>query len=169
MAFVFCAKKYQNTMRTIHLFIAAAMLCTMISCGTARQLPTEEEELTQTWTGKEYNDIVQSFGAPDRVATDGKDGSILIYEDFSSVVESDTRQQDSVFGPRVTTTITNKNEKEYTHFFLNPEGFCYLVKTNRAIPGSARDRYWTKTAWIALGAGTAGLFLISALIASSFD
>lgn len=62
--------------------IPAAMLALMTSCGTAKYIPTEEEELTQTWAGKEYNDIVQSYGAPDRVETDGKDGSIMVYEEF---------------------------------------------------------------------------------------
>ncbi len=53
----------------------------MTSCGTARrleQLPTEEEELTQRWAGKEYSDIVQEYGEPDRVTSDGKAGSLLV-------------------------------------------------------------------------------------------
>lgn len=69
-------------MRRIFGFcIVAAVLAAMTSCGTARrleQLPTEEEELTQRWAGKEYSDIVQGYGEPDRVTSDGKDGSLLV-------------------------------------------------------------------------------------------
>lgn len=69
-------------MRRIFGFcIVAAVLAAMTSCGTARrheQLPTEEEELTQRWAGKEYSDIVQGYGEPNRVTSDGKDGSLLV-------------------------------------------------------------------------------------------
>ena len=130
--------------------IGAAMLAAMSSCGTARkieQLPTEEEELTQRWAGKEYSDIVQSYGAPDRVAPDGKDGSIIIYENVSTTINTDK----SLVFDDYTTTV--RNDKLYMHFFLDPEGYCYLVKTNRHFSNTARGqleekastRFWLTT------------------------
>lgn len=126
-------------MRRIFGFcIVAAVLAAMTSCGTARrleQLPTEEEELTQRWAGKEYSDIVQEYGEPDHVTSDGKDGSLLIYEDFATVMET---EKSLVFNDDYTTTVREK--RSYTHFFLDQEGFCYLVKTNRYVPGTAREK-----------------------------
>lgn len=138
-------------MRTIFFLIPAAMLAVMTSCGTSKYIPTEEEELTQNWAGKEYSDIVQSYGAPDRVETDGKDGSILVYEEFATVINRQTDSRETVFGPSVTTTITNRDRKYFTNFFLNPEGYCYLVKTNRPVPGSARARHDIRNILIATG------------------
>ena len=152
-------------MRTIFFLIPAAMLAAMTSCGTSKYIPTEEEELTQNWAGKEYSDIVQSYGAPDRVETDGKDGSILVYEEFATVINRQTDSRETVFGPSVTTTITNRDKKYFTHFFLNPEGYCYLVKTNRDVPGSARDKQFAKRFWIGVGIASGVLFVIPIMVA----
>ena len=122
------------------------MLAAMTSCGAARryeQLPTVEEELTQRWAGKEYSDIVQAYGAPDRITPDGKDGSILVYETVSTSMSTSK----SLMFDNYSTTVTE--DKEYMHFFLNPEGYCYLVKTNQLVPDTARgeasSKFWTTT------------------------
>lgn len=134
-------------MRRIVVFcIVATVLAAMTSCGASRRyekLPTVEEELTQRWAGKEYSDIVQAHGAPDRIAPDGKDGSILVYENVSTVLKTEK----SLSFDDYTTKISE--DKEYMHFFLNPEGFCYLVKTNKLVPDTARgkasNRFWITT------------------------
>ena len=119
--------------RIVDFCIVATVLAAMTSCGTARrieQLPTEEEEMTQRWAGKEYSDIVQSYGDPDRIAPDGNDGSILIYETVSTVMETDSDD--------APTTV--QEERDYTHFYLDQEGFCYLVESNQYVPGIARTK-----------------------------
>ena len=132
--------------RIVDFCIVATMLAAMTSCGTARryeQLPTVEEEMTQQWAGKEYSDIVQAYSAPDRIVPDGKDGSILVYETVSTSMSTSK----SLMFDNYSTTVTE--DKEYMHFFLNPEGFCYLVKTNQLVDGTARakasSRFWTTT------------------------
>ena len=112
-------------MRRIFAFcIVATVLAAVTSCGTTsriEQLPTTEEERAQLWAGKEYSDIVQSYGDPDRIAPDGNDGSILIYETVSTAMETDD-------------PTTVEEERYYTHFYLDQEGFCYLVKSNQYVP-----------------------------------
>ena len=132
--------------RIIGICAVATVLAAMTSCGTTsriEQLPTAEEERTQLWAGKEYSDIVQSYGDPDRIAPDGNDGSILIYETVSTSMSTSK----SLMFDNYSTTV--KEDKEYMHFFLNPEGFCYLVKTNQLVDGTARanasSRFWTTT------------------------
>ena len=110
--------------RILGICIVATVLAAVTSCGTARRIeqqPTAEEERTQLWAGKEYSDIVQSYGDPDRIAPDGNDGSILIYETVSTAMETDD-------------PTTVEEERYYTHFYLDQEGFCYLVKSNQYVP-----------------------------------
>ena len=119
--------------RIVDFCIVATVLAAMTSCGAARryeQLPTVEEEMTQQWAGKEYSDIVQSYCDPDRIAPDGNDGCILIYETVSTVMETDSDD--------APTTV--QEERDYTHFYLDQEGFCYLVESNQYVPGIARSK-----------------------------
>lgn len=110
--------------RIVGICIVATVLAAMTSCGTTsriEQLPTSDEERSQLWAGKEYSDIVQSYGDPDRIAPDGNDGSILIYETVSTAMETDA-------------PTTVEEERDYTHFYLDQEGFCYLVESNQYVP-----------------------------------
>ena len=110
--------------RILGICIVATVLAAVTSCGTMsriEQLPTSEEERSQLWAGKEYSDIVQSYGDPDRIAPDGNDGSILIYETVSTAMETDD-------------PTTVEEERDYTHFYLDQEGFCYLVESNQYVP-----------------------------------
>ena len=110
--------------RILGICIVATVLAAVTSCGTMsriEQLPTSEEERSQLWAGKEYSDIVQSYGGPDRIAPDGNDGSILIYETVSTAMETDD-------------LTTVEEERDYTHFYLDQEGFCYLVESNQYVP-----------------------------------
>ena len=132
--------------RIIGICIVATVLAAFTSCGTAKRIeqqPTAEEERTQLWAGKEYSDIVQAYSAPDRIVPDGKDGSILVYETISTSMSTSK----SLMFDNYSTTV--KEDKEYMHFFLNPEGFCYLVKTNQLVDGTTRakasSKFWTTT------------------------
>ena len=66
--------------RIITLMTAAMMLC---SCATVKYIPMEEE-YNREWINRSYSEIVMEYGAPDRVEYDGKDGSILVYEKFTT-------------------------------------------------------------------------------------
>ena len=147
-------------MRSIFVFcFVATILAAVTSCGTTsriEQLPTTEEERAQLWAGKEYSDIVQSYGDPDRIAPDGNDGSILIYETVSTAMETDDNP----------TTV--QEERDYTHFYLDQEGFCYLVESNQYVPGIAR----TKTgngSWLTSFGAEAVMALAIPIIIYIFD
>ncbi len=142
-------------MRSIFVFcIAAAILAAMTSCGTTKYVPTEEDELTQIWAGKEYQDIVQSYGEPDRIEMDGDDGSILVYEEQAPVSER---------VPQVPTTVTDRNHEREMYFFLNPEGYCYLVSTNRSVPDRDMKKDDLKEGLIGVGVIT-GITLTAFII-----
>ena len=146
-------------MRRIVVFcIVATVLAAVTSCGTAKRIeqqPTAEEERTQLWAGKEYSDIVQSYGDPDRIAPDGNDGSILIYETFSTAMETDD-------------PTTVEEERDYTHFYLDQEGFCYLVESNQYVPGIARTKTGNKS-WLTSFGAEAVMALAVPIIIYIFD
>ena len=109
----------------------------LFSCGSSRQINpalSAEEEYNQAWTGRSHAEIVQAFGAPDRVESDGRDGRILVYETVTTTTRSDVDTHFGMFDPDVTTTMST--DKRYTHFFLGPDGLCYLVRSNTHMPGS---------------------------------
>ena len=143
--------------------IAATILAAMISCGTTKYVPTEEDELTQIWAGKEYQDIVQSYGEPDRIEMDGMDGSILVYEGHATAIDSQTNTRDSVYVTQVPTTVTDRNHEREMYFFLNPEGYCYLVSTNRSVPGNDMEKNDLKEGLIGMGVMT-GITLTATII-----
>ena len=107
--------------RIVDFCIVATVLAAMTSCGAARR----------------YEQL------PTVITPDGKDGSILVYETVSTSMSTSK----SLMFDNYSTTVTEN--KEYLHFFLNPEGFCYLVKTNQLVDGTARanasSRFWTTT------------------------
>ena len=143
--------------------IVAAVLAAMTSCGTTKYVPTEEDELTQIWAGKEYQDIVQSYGEPDHIEMDGNDGSILVYEKHTTVIDSQINARDSVFVPQVPTAVTDRDREREMNFFLDPEGYCYLVSADRLVPGNDMENNDLKEGLIGVGVIT-GITLTATII-----
>ena len=127
--------------RTITFLICIILLS---SCSLVRFQPIEQE-YNKSWTGRSYADIVREFGAPDRVEYDGKDGNILVYEEFSTVSSTDVDTHFGRFDPDYTTTV--RTDKEYVQFFLDSDNTCYLVKSNK----SRADQKSLRNARISLG------------------
>ena len=109
----------------------------MLSSCSIMKFHSVEEEYNKVWVGKSYSDIVMHFGAPDRVEFDGKDGSILVYEDFTTTTNTDIDTHFGNLDPDYKTTVTR--DKHYTHFFIDINSQCYLVKSNRVeMDGNAK-------------------------------
>ena len=126
-------------MKHILLLLLAAVAVT--ACGSSRRVSTDPP---QSWTGCSTSEILEAMGDPVRIDADGKGGSILVYEsapDYSSP-DFDILDPDAKEG-RI---------RKYAHFFLDEEGICYKVDTNRSLPAPPRLPYYesTSTFWIDL-------------------
>ena len=113
-------------MKHILLLLLAAVAVT--ACGSARRVSTDPP---QSWTGCSTSEILEAMGDPVRIDTDGKGGSILVYEsapDYSSP-DYDILAPESSARPR-----------RYTNFYLDGEGRCYRVDTNRNLPSPSSYR-----------------------------
>lgn len=111
--------------RFLYLLIS---LFAISSCGVLKNYPLEQE-YNEVWKGKSHNEVVISFGAPDRVESDGNGGKILVYEQFSTTTTTDVDTHFGNFDPDYTTKV--RTSKSYTHFFINSDNSCYHVKSNK--------------------------------------
>ena len=112
-------------MKRIILLLAALALLT--ACGTSRRVSAADG--TPSWEGRTTADILQAMGNPDRIDPDGRGGSILVYEsapDYSSP-DYDILAPEASASPR-----------RYANFYLDEEGRCYRVDTNRNLPAPSR-------------------------------
>ena len=106
-----------------HFILLLAALALLTACGTSRRVSAAGG--TEPWVGRETEDILERMGTPDRIDPDGKGGSILVYEsapDYSSP-DYDILAPEASASPR-----------RYAHFYLDDEGVCYRVDTNRNLP-----------------------------------
>jgi hypothetical protein len=97
---------------------------TVTACSTARRASTALTPAT-SWIGCTTTEILDAMGDPARIDGDGQDGSILVYEsapDYSSP-DYDILAPEASVSPR-----------RYANFYLDEEGRCYRVDTNRNLP-----------------------------------
>ena len=114
-------------MKNFGIFGLLTALLALSSCATAKYVSIEND-MNNEWVGKRHYDIVTEFGAPDRETSDGKNGTILVYETITRSYRTDEDTHFGYFDPDYTTTISEN--RSYIHFFIEGNGICYLVKTN---------------------------------------
>ena len=98
------------------------------ACGTARQVPASQTP-SSSWIGCSTSEILEAMGNPNRIDGDGRDGSILVYE---SAPDYDDPGYD-IFDPQA-----SARTRRYAKFYLDREGVCYFVDTNRDLPSAPR-------------------------------
>ena len=113
--------------RILLLLLAAGLLAT--ACSTTRRVSATA---FPSWVGSTTSDILERMGDPTRIDADGQDGSILVYE---SAPDYNDPNYD-ILAPE-----TDKAVRRYAKFYLNREGVCYKVETNRDLPSPPRHEY----------------------------
>ena len=104
------------------IFLLLLAVAAVTACGSSRRVTAEP---AQPWVGYSTQDILARMGDPTRIDTDKRGGSILVYEsdpDYSSP-DYDILAPEESASPR-----------RYARFFLDDEGVCYRVDTNRNLP-----------------------------------
>ena len=113
--------------RILFLLLAAGLFAT--ACSTARRVPAT---VTPSWVGNTTSDILDRMGDPIRIDADGQGGSILVYE---SVPDYNDPKYD-ILDPDANVAV-----RRYANFYLDREGICYKVDTNRDLPSPPRHDY----------------------------
>ena len=120
-------------MKKFLLLLSVVVLAT--SCSVSRRVSREAQNY---WIGRTAVDIMQVMGDPDSIDVDGKDGSILRYEMKPDYEDPSYDILDPDAKPR---------ENGYAYFYVDPEGECYWVDTDRKLIDAAplyddRDNIW---------------------------
>ena len=113
-----------------HFILLLAALALLTACGTSRRVSAAGG--TEPWVGRETGDILERMGTPDRIDPDGKGGSILVYE---SAPDYDSPDYD-ILDP-----AASARPRRYANFYLDREGACYQVDTNRNLPAPPQSSY----------------------------
>lgn len=120
-----------------------------------------EVQMNEEWIGREYAEIVMAFGAPTRSADDGKNGQIYVYEDIRTIVSTSTSHNEVMHS--VDTETSERTERDFTEFYVDPSGECYLVRTNRKVESGRKFSLYNTilTSGLSAGAIIALLSLLS--------
>ena len=106
-----------------HFILLLAALALLTARGSSRRVSAAGG--TEPWVGRETGDILERMGTPDRIDPDGKGGSILVYESAPDYSSPDY----DILAPE-----SSARTRRYAHFYLDDEGVCYRVDTNRSLP-----------------------------------
>ena len=109
------------------ILLSIAALAVLSACSVTRQVSVSDAP--SQWVGFTTMDILDAMGTPDRIDTDGKEGSVLVYE---SAPDYDDPSFD-ILDPDATV-----REREYAYFYLDDEGTCYRVESNKSLPAAPR-------------------------------
>ena len=110
-----------------HFILLLLAVVTVTACGTSRRVSAVDG--TPSWEGRSTAEILRAMGDPDRIDPDGMGGSILVYEfapDYNS-------PEYDILAPEA-----EARTRRYAHFYLDDEGRCYRVDTNRPLPVPSR-------------------------------
>ena len=105
-----------------HFILLLSALALLTACGTSRRVSVSEG--TAAWEGRTTSEIMRAMGDPARIDPDGKGGSILVYESAPDYSSPDY----DILAPEAA------SPRRYAHFYLDDEGVCYRVDTNRNLP-----------------------------------
>ena len=111
---------------TVILFNSCAGLKAAMADAEARRW-----EYQTRWIGRPATDIIMTYGAPEREASDGSDGTILIYEDLKTVRNSSSQTRTvGKIDPEHVKTTSESTVRYYIEFFVDSQKVCYHVRTN---------------------------------------
>ena len=134
------------------VFFLILSVLVLASCSVTRRVTTAP---SQPWVGCTTEDIIKAMGDPDRIDSDGKGGSIIVYE---SAPNYDDPNYD-ILDPEA-----SKRPRQYARFYLDNEGICYQVDTNRPLPAAPSSSpvqvgYSVWFDWLFMGLLLVGLLL----------
>ena len=133
-------------------FLILSTILVLASCSVTRKVTTAP---AQPWVGSTTEDIIKTMGDPSRIDSDGKGGSIIVYESAPNYDDPDY----DILDPEA-----SKRPRQYARFYLDNEGICYQVDTNRPLPAApsaspVRVGYSVWFDWLFMGLLLVGLLL----------
>ena len=120
-----------------HFVLLLLAVVAVTACGVSRRVSADP---AQPWVGYTTQDILTWMGTPDHILDDGNGGSILVFESAPDYNSPDY----DILAPEASAST-----RQYAHFYLDEEGTCYKVDTNRNLPSppafsipEVRSSFW---------------------------
>lgn len=111
-------KHTRNNFKYFYLFL---LVLTIFSSGCA----TQTNEKMQSWLGHHQSELIASWGPPQKTASDGKGGTILIYESYVNLGQNPGRATTDYYGNITYTAPQQRGYNRARMFYVNPEGKIY--------------------------------------------
>lgn len=86
------------------------------------------EVVMESWVGAHESELVERWGPPDSVVSDGKGGTILTYEGAGKVGESRGQVKVNAVGRVTVTSPKQHTYKRYRMFYVDKDGIIYSWK-----------------------------------------
>jgi len=106
-------------MKKLHITIILSLwILTSLGCAST-------SKNMASWVGHHQSELIASWGPPTRISSDGKGGSILIYEEYVNLGQTPGRATVDYWG---NITYTNPKQQGYIRtrmYYINEEGYIY--------------------------------------------
>ena len=100
------------------------LLLIFINCSTTPQI--SNQQIMESWMGGHKSALIQQWGPPNRITTDGQGGEIYIYESSSTSATT----FNNVFGVELNNPVTTLNTNvKYRQFYINRNGKIYYWRS----------------------------------------
>ena len=139
------------------------IICTIVGCGPSTV------EVMNSWKGSHVSELIQSWGPPQSVTSDGKDGRIYIWsKHFNIALGGQTRSRlipDGFGGYYINSQSTPQfmTQREWSRmFWVNRNGVIYYWRAHGFIDEKVEPKKVALAAVI--GAGIAGVVILLAII-----
>lgn len=83
------------------------------------------DKMMESWVGEHKADLIAQWGPPDRVASDGRGGEVLIYREYVRTGQTPGRASTTATGDVVYTAPQQQGHERVRMFYANPEGIIY--------------------------------------------
>lgn len=108
-----------------------AMTISLVSCYTYETVTkyryeSAQDDYNRRYRGYTRSQIINDYGAPDRIVSIDGSSVILVYEKFSSSISRPVDPLGLGLG-----SYTETKNRIYTEFYIDNNSICYNVRTNR--------------------------------------
>jgi hypothetical protein len=98
--------------KKISILVVLIALFTLMACATG----PSKKEIHESWLGAHKSQLIKSWGPPNRYASDGKGGEILIYEKSRTT------------GAIISGTYFETTNVKFSEFYVNENGYIYYYR-----------------------------------------
>lgn len=102
-------------------FRSVIIILVMLSTGCAAKLNRQME----SWVGHHQSELIASWGPPNQTASDGKDGTILIYGNYVNLGQTPGQVRTDYYGNMAYTAPQQRGYNRTRMFYVDTRGYVY--------------------------------------------